>query len=207
MLENESERRDVHSNPGLRVFETGRVVGAGSFICLECGVTVTLEGLEAIPDCPTCGESQFRRASLFEQPTTDTIEVEPESEPDWLHRTRDRLVSEGREAQFLAFEYEAGESVVPVPEGWTRIGRSVSAEIRLDDPTVSRRHAVVVRTPQGGLRVLDDRSLNGVFVNGEPVDWGRLLDGDELAIGRYRLHVIDTTASAGAGSELHAVNG
>jgi hypothetical protein len=197
----------VHSNPGLRVFETGRVVGAGSYICLDCGITVTLEGLEAIPECATCGEAQFRRASLFEQPTTDTIEVEPESEPDWLHRTRDRLVSAGREEQFLAFDSEDGESVVPVPEGWTRIGRSVSAEIRLDDPTVSRRHAVVVRTPQGGLRVLDDRSLNGVFVNGQAVDWGRLLDGDELAIGRYRLHVIDTTASAGAGASPHALAG
>ncbi len=198
----------MHSNPGLRVFETGRVVGAGSFICLECGVNVTLEALEAIPECATCGETRFRRASLFEQPTTDTIEVEPESEPEWLHRTRDRLVADGRKGQFLAFESDDGASVVPVSEGWSRIGRSVSAEIRLDDPTVSRRHAVVVRTPQGGLRVLDDRSLNGVFVNGESVDWGRLLDGDELAIGRYRLHVIDTSATAaGADSPLHAVNG
>ncbi|MGH2960794.1 MAG: FHA domain-containing protein [Solirubrobacterales bacterium] len=198
----------MHSNPGLRVFETGRVVGAGSFICLECGVNVTLEALEAIPECATCGETRFRRASLFEQPTTDTIEVEPESEPEWLHRTRDRLVADGRKGQFLAFESDDGASVVPVSEGWSRIGRSVSAEIRLDDPTVSRRHAVVVRTPQGGLRVLDDRSLNGVFVNGESVDWGRLLDGDELAIGRYRLHVIDTSATAaGADIPLHAVNG
>jgi hypothetical protein len=198
----------VHSNPVARVFETGRVVGAGSFICLDCGLTVTLEALEAIPECTNCGESRFRRASMFEQPTTDTIEVEPESEPEWLHGTRDRLAAEGREDQFLAFEGDTGASVVRVAEGWTRIGRSISAEIRLDDPTVSRRHAVVVRTPESELRVLDDRSLNGVFVNGDAIDWGRLLDGDELAIGRYRLHVIDTTASpAGADSPLHAVNG
>ena len=41
------------------------------------------------------------------------------------------------------------------------------------------------------LRVLDDRSLNGVFLNGEIVEWGRLEDGDELAIGRYRLFALE----------------
>jgi len=39
--------------------------------------------------------------------------------------------------------------------------------------------------------VLDDRSLNGVRLNGEPVEWGRLADGDELTIGRYRLFVLE----------------
>jgi pSer/pThr/pTyr-binding forkhead associated (FHA) protein len=56
--------------------------------------------------------------------------------------------------------------------------------------------------------VLDDRSLNGVFVNGDPVEWSSLSDGDELAIGRYRLHVIDTTGSpASTGSPSHALSG
>jgi pSer/pThr/pTyr-binding forkhead associated (FHA) protein len=40
--------------------------------------------------------------------------------------------------------------------------------------------------------VLDDRSLNGLYVNGERVDWAPLNDGDELEIGRYRLYVIET---------------
>ena len=39
--------------------------------------------------------------------------------------------------------------------------------------------------------MLDDRSLNGVFLNGELVEWARLDDGDELAIGRYRLFVLE----------------
>jgi pSer/pThr/pTyr-binding forkhead associated (FHA) protein len=62
--------------------------------------------------------------------------------------------------------------------------------LRLDDPSVSRRHALVVAEPGKQLRVLDDRSLNGVFVNGEAVDWGVLRDGDELAIGRFRLYAL-----------------
>jgi pSer/pThr/pTyr-binding forkhead associated (FHA) protein len=78
-----------------------------------------------------------------------------------------------------------------IPSGWTRIGRSVTADVRLDDPSVSRRHALVVSEPGEPLRVLDDRSLNGVFVNGEVVEWGRLRTGDELAIGRYRLFALD----------------
>ncbi len=39
--------------------------------------------------------------------------------------------------------------------------------------------------------MLDDRSLNGVFVNGDLVEWGKLGDGDELTIGRYRLFVLE----------------
>jgi len=45
--------------------------------------------------------------------------------------------------------------------------------VRFDDPTVSRRHALIVRHADG-VRLLDDRSLNGVFVNGSRVD-GRVL--------------------------------
>lgn len=196
------------SDPGTVVHETGRVAGTGSFICVHCGFTVTLAPLDAIPECPGCGGSAFRRASLFEQPTVDVAAVQVEPEPGWLESTRERLADEGRAGQFLAFEREDGPSVVPIPEGWTRIGRSASAEIRLDHPTVSRRHAVIVRTPRGELRVLDDRSLNGLFLNGEPVEWSPLADGDELAIGCFHLHVIDTAGSpTGAGSSSHALSG
>ena len=67
------------------------------------------------------------------------------------------------------------------------MGRSLSADLRFDDPTVSRRHSLVYRDPEGGARILDDRSLNGVFVNGERVDLAELNDGDEIAIGRFTL--------------------
>lgn len=174
------------------VYETGSVAATGSFICLDCSFVVSLSALDRVPECPTCGGSSFRRASLFEQPTLSEqppVESDPE-EPAWLRRLRSETERQG---QFLAFEDEDGKiSTIPVPEGWTRIGRSITAEIRLDDPTVSRRHALIVKTDSEELRVLDDRSLNGLFVNGERVDWSPLDDGDELAIGRYRLHVIDT---------------
>ena len=46
-------------------------------------------------------------------------------------------------------------------------------------------------TDDGDLRALDDRSLNGLFVNGSQVDWAPLRDGDELEVGCFRLHVLE----------------
>jgi pSer/pThr/pTyr-binding forkhead associated (FHA) protein len=68
--------------------------------------------------------------------------------------------------------------------------------VRFDDATVSRRHALVVNQPEG-VRVLDDRSLNGIYVNGRRVEWSPLADGDEIAIGRHSLYFMDTAAVAG----------
>jgi pSer/pThr/pTyr-binding forkhead associated (FHA) protein len=84
-----------------------------------------------------------------------------------------------------------------------RIGRSLSAELRFEDPTVSRRHAVLL-VETGGIRVLDDRSLNGVFVNDERIVSHLLSDGDEIVIGRYRLRFVERTAAVAtpAGSAL-----
>jgi hypothetical protein len=172
--------------------EAGAAPGAGTFSCSACGSQVSLEAQDELPECPRCGCESFRRASMFEatpeQPTTTEfpVAVQPAA-PEWLAEAREGLEVGGR---YLAFRDEEID-VIPLERGWTRIGRSVSADIRLDDPTVSRRHALIVWEGGKPLRVLDDRSLNGVLVNGESVDWGRLLDGDELRIGRYHLYLIE----------------
>ena len=88
--------------------------------------------------------------------------------------------------------------IVPLAREWTRIGRSLAADVRFDDPTVSRRHALIVRQ-HDGVRVLDDRSLNGVFVNGQRVEWQVLHDGDEIVVGRYRLHFLEQERTAAVG--------
>jgi pSer/pThr/pTyr-binding forkhead associated (FHA) protein len=61
--------------------------------------------------------------------------------------------------------------------------------VRFDDPTVSRRHALLYRGADGA-RILDDRSLNGVFRNGDRVELAELEDGDEISIGRFRLFFV-----------------
>jgi hypothetical protein len=66
------------------------------------------------------------------------------------------------------------------------IGRSPDAEIFLDDVTVSRDHAVLVR--RSGEWYLDDSgSLNGTYVNRRRIESHRLEDGDELQVGKYKL--------------------
>ena len=108
--------------------------------------------------------------------------------PSWLLDARAMLPGAG---YYVAHREEAREiHIAPIEHGWTRIGRSAAADIRLDHPSVSRRHALIVSEQPDSLRVLDDRSLNGIFLNGEMVEWGRIADGDELAIGRYRLFVL-----------------
>jgi pSer/pThr/pTyr-binding forkhead associated (FHA) protein len=72
----------------------------------------------------------------------------------------------------------------------TTIGRRTGASLFLDDATVSPHHAVVVRRGSRSV-VLDDRSLNGVLVNGRRVDEAVLQDGDVIALGRVRLRYVE----------------
>lgn len=97
---------------------------------------------------------------------------------------------------YLIFGEDEREIVVPLTREWTRIGRSLIADVYLEDTTVSRRHALLGRQPDG-VRLLDDHSLNGVFVNGERVEWTMLHHGDEIEIGRYRLHFISPDFDSG----------
>ena len=166
--------------------------GVGSFICQGCSFPVSFEPAESIPRCPNCGGTDFRRASLFEQPSLRDISItRPTARPaDWVDAVQDPITEPGK---YLAMFADGRTRLIELSTGWSRIGRSRSADIRLDDPTVSRRHAVIVQTPEGELRVLDDRSMNGIRVNEEPVDWSPLADGDELQIGRYTLSVVEST--------------
>ncbi|HEU4977263.1 MAG TPA: FHA domain-containing protein [Solirubrobacteraceae bacterium] len=118
----------------------------------------------------------------------------PEERDAFLAAAREEVEEPG---EYLAYEDGGQTKLVPLEREWTRVGRSLAADVRFDDPTVSRRHALIVRQADG-VRVLDDRSLNGVFVNGERVEWRTLQDGDEIVVGRYHLHFI---AAAAEGAE------
>ncbi len=181
----------------MEMLTTGTLAGAGSFRCDHCGYVVTLSGAETLPSCPGCSANAFVRASLFaagrfqgSRPT----ESAAEDGTTVAAAARDQLDAPGT---YLAFRDGEELRTVPLDRDWTRIGRSLAAEVRLDDPTVSRRHALIVKQADG-LRVVDDRSLNGVFVNGERVEWRMLQDGDELVVGRYRLIVVEHAADRSA---------
>jgi hypothetical protein len=68
----------------------------------------------------------------------------------------------------------------------TTAGRHPDSDIFLDDVTVSRRH-VEFHREGGGFSVHDVGSLNGTYVNREPVDVASLAGGDEVQIGKFRL--------------------
>jgi predicted nucleic acid-binding Zn-ribbon protein len=174
---------------------SGTLAGTGSFRCEECGYVVNLAAEDELPACPGCGGSRFARASLFAGGRFQRKAGEAPSVEE-----RDALLARAREeihgpGQYLAWSEADALRLVPLEREWTRVGRSLAADVRFDDPTVSRRHALIVRQADG-VRVLDDRSLNGVFVNGERVEWRVLTDGDEIVVGRYRLHFLTAVDEA-----------
>lgn len=81
------------------------------------------------------------------------------------------------------------------------IGRHPESDIFLDDITVSRRHAEVVRT-ESGHEVLDAGSLNGTYVNRTLVERAPLSDGDELQVGKFKLVYVALGEEADASGDL-----
>lgn len=67
------------------------------------------------------------------------------------------------------------------------VGRSPQCDIFLNDMTVSRTHAVIEPTPEGGHLIRDDHSFNGVWVDNRSIDEHRLADGDVVQIGAFCL--------------------
>jgi hypothetical protein len=70
----------------------------------------------------------------------------------------------------------------------TVIGRGAEADVVVDDPGVSRRHAEI-HTGGGRVRVVDLGSTNGTFVDGERIGTGDLADGSRITVGRTRIVV------------------
>ena len=170
--------------------ESGTLAGIGSFRCEDCGYAVNLANDDALPRCPGCGGTEFNRASLFgEARFTGRPWSQEEGDTTWVDDLRDGLTEPG---EYLAYERAGQTKVFSLHSQWTRIGRSLAADIRFDDPTVSRRHALIVRGPDG-VKVLDDRSLNGVFVNGDRVEWRSLQDGDEVLVGCHSLRFLQVS--------------
>jgi FHA domain len=173
------------------------------FRCEQCGEIMTLTVDQPARACTNCGSAELAPLELPGPVggSTSVNEAPPPVEreiPPWLS---DPTALLGEPGEYICFEDGGEVVVVPLTREWTRIGRGLAADVRFDDPTVSRRHALIVRGVDG-LRVLDDRSLNGVFVNGARVEWSPLTHGDEIRVGRHRLYFatlepVDATATSG----------
>ena len=88
---------------------------------------------------------------------------------------------------------DVGEEPAPVvalDDELITVGRHPESDIFLDDVTVSRNHALVVRR-RDGLYIDDLGSLNGTYVNRRRIESHRLADGDEIQVGKYKLSYLE----------------
>ncbi len=76
----------------------------------------------------------------------------------------------------------------PIPDVPIAVGRSLEANVQIDDPWISNIHALLERRG-GELWVVDLESRNGTFVDGQPVTEARLAPGMALAFGQTRLEL------------------
>jgi hypothetical protein len=151
--------------------------------CHECGF-VNAEGANY---CQKCG-AYLGREPGGEEPTTMTYTVDEAGEyqpvdiDEVVERTGAALVIRSGGGR-------AGESF-SVEDERISVGRTPDASIFLDDVTVSRNHALIVRR-QDGYYIDDLGSLNGTYVNRRRIESHKLVDGDEIQIGKYKLSYLE----------------
>jgi len=92
--------------------------------------------------------------------------------------------------RYLLVEGPQRALTIPLGAQALRIGRGLAADLHLDDMSVSRRHAIL-HVGADGARILDERSSNGTFVNGEAVQQATLRDGDTITLGRFLLRYLE----------------
>ena len=145
--------------------------------CPECGFA----NAEGANYCQRCGaflaQSESPGKTTASYTVSDTGDIEAIELQDVIARGATLVIRSGGG--------RAGESFLLDGDRLT-VGRRPDSDIFLDDITVSRDHAVLVR--RGTDYYLDDcGSLNGTYVNRRRIESHRLADGDELQIGKYKL--------------------
>ncbi|MGW2015352.1 FHA domain-containing protein [Streptomyces sp. NPDC001927] len=165
-------------------------------VCTRCGHRNAADSRF----CSHCG-TPLRGGASVERPseTTSTISISGLEAYDAEVTGQTQLPSLSPEALAAVEALPAGSALLVVRRGpnsgsrflldseLTTAGRHPQSDIFLDDVTVSRRHVEFRRAQDGSFTVADVGSLNGTYVNREPIDSVVLSAGDEVQIGKYRL--------------------
>jgi FHA domain len=125
-------------------------------------------------------------------PPTDAPTLVADHLPHTSDRDRRRAFTLPRLSSGRYLAIEDGHELVVIPIGARplRLGRSPAADVMLEHLSVSRRHAVVA-VRDDLVVVLDDRSRNGIVVNGERVSEAVLAHGDEIRLGDVAVRFLD----------------
>jgi pSer/pThr/pTyr-binding forkhead associated (FHA) protein len=150
--------------------------------CPECGF-VNAEGANY---CQKCG-AFLGDVSGGSDDTTIAYQVDDTG--DLKAVDLERVAAEGATLVIRSGGGRAGETFNIAGER-TAVGRGPESEVFLDDVTVSRNHALIVRR-RDGLYIDDLGSLNGTYVNRNRIESHKLVDGDELQIGKYKLSYLE----------------
>ena len=145
--------------------------------CPECG----FQNPEAANYCAKCGALLVRD----ESGSDTTMSYTPEDGEDESGAILDEIKTEGPALVVRSGGGRAGEHFLLQQEA-TTVGRSPDCDVFLDDVTVSRRHAQVLRRERQFF-IEDAGSLNGTFLNRRRIESAPLDVGDELQIGKYKL--------------------
>ena len=149
--------------------ECGFINNAGANFCQKCGAHLAAEEHEGDQTTIT-----YKVGETGELKAVDLEEV---------------VSTEGGALVVRTGGGRAGETF-PIEGERVSIGRSPEASVFLDDVTVSRNHALLVRR-RDGLYLDDLGSLNGTYVNRRRIESHKLQNGDELQVGKYKLTYLE----------------
>ncbi len=151
--------------------------------CHECGF-VNAEGANY---CQKCG-AYLARPEGHDEPSTLTYKIAETGDFQPID-IEEMVEDKGAALVIRAGGGRAGESFA-VDQERMSIGRTPDAPIFLDDVTVSRNHALLVRR-NDGLYIDDLGSLNGTYVNRKRIESHLLVDGDEIQIGKFKISFLE----------------
>jgi len=150
----------------------------GSNFCSRCGAPLPQGALKGETSEPTAtGDTTKNMPAVVEERDFDALTPEDEAAVNALPRGSALLIVQRGSNAGSRFLLDT--DVVTA-------GRHQDSDVFLDDISVSRRHAIFTRTPEGTV-VKDQGSLNGTYVNRDLVDECLLRHGDEVQIGKFRL--------------------